>query len=260
MEFKHVLYEVKDKIARISINSPKTLNAINDDIIEELYQAFTAAEKDPEVKVMILTGEGRAFCAGGDLGTMKKQLDDGSIDLAAMMKNSARLPIAMKSSSKPIIGAVRGAAAGAGCNLAVCCDFCFAADNAKFIEAFIGVGLLADTGGLYALSKAIGETRAIQLCMTGEPVDANKALEYGMVYKVVPDEELDEKVLKFATRLAAGASSCYKAIKKMEWEQNWSDYESYLKLEQEMQVECGKSPNFREGVEAFLEKRKPNFV
>ena len=245
MEFKQVIYEVKDKIARISINSPKTLNAINDDIIEELYQAFTAAENDPEVKVMILNGEGRAFCAGGDLGTMKKQLDDGTIDLAAMMKNSARLPIAMKGSSKPIIGAVRGAAAGAGCNLAVCCDFCFAADNAKFIEAFIGVGLLADTGGLYA---------------TGEPVSAEKALDFGMVYKVVPEAELDEKVWKFATRLAAGASSCYKAIKKMEWEQNWSDYEEYLKLEQAMQVECGKSPNFREGVEAFLEKRPPKFI
>ena len=259
-EYQNILYDVTDGIARISINSPKTLNAINDDIIEELFQAFTASEADPQVRVMILTGEGRAFCAGGDLSTMKKQIDDGSIDLAAMMANSARLPIVMKRSSKPIICAVRGSAAGAGANLAICSDFCFAAENAKFIEAFCGVGLLPDTGGLYALSKAVGSTRALQLCMTGEPVKAQKALEIGMVYKVVPEEELDETVLKFAKRLAAGPSSTYKAIKQMEWELNWSDYEDYVKLEQKYQVQCGASPNFAEGVNAFFEKRPAKFI
>lgn len=259
MEFANILYEVKDRIAFISINCPKTLNAINDDIIEDLYQAFTAAEADENVRVMVLSGVGKAFCAGGELGSFKKGLEDGTIDMAKNMKNSSRLPIVMKTSSKPIIAAVRGAAAGAGCSLALCCDFCFASENAKFIEAFVGVGLLPDTGGLYALSKAVGETRAVQLCMTGEPIKADKALEYGIAYKVVPDEELDEKVLKFAQRLAAGPSSCYKAIKEMEWNIGWKDFEAYMALEQKLQAECAASPNFREGVSAFLEKRPAQF-
>jgi enoyl-CoA hydratase/carnithine racemase len=259
MDLKFLLYEIKDKIALITINSPKTLNAINDDIIEELYQAITAAEQDENVRVMVLTGAGKAFCAGGELGFMKKGIEDGTIDLAAMMKNSSRLPVAMKTSSKPIICAVRGAAAGAGCSMALCSDFCFASDNAKFIEAFIGVGLLADTGGLFALSKAVGDVRAVQLCMTGEPVSAERALEYGIAYMVVPEAELEERVMKFAARLAAGPSSCYRAIKQMEWETGWKGYRDYLALEQKLQVECGASPNFREGVFAFLERRPPKF-
>lgn len=257
--YEKVLYELDGNIAKISINSPKTLNAINDDIIEELVCAFKEAE-DSEAKVIVLTGVGKAFCAGGDLGSMKRGLDAGDIDLAAMMANSARLVYAMKRSTKPVIGIVRGAAAGAGCNIVACCDFCFASDNAKFIEAFVGVGLLPDTGGLYALAKAIGHSRALALCMTGEPVNAEKALEYGLVYKVVPDDELDAAALKFAARLAAGPSSTYAAIKRLNWEFDWSDYDEYLELEKKFQVECGQSPNFSEAVNAFLEKRPARFV
>ena len=141
----------------------------------------------------------------------------------------------------------------------LCCDFCFAADNAKFIEAFVGVGLLPETGGLYALAKAVGDARAVQMCMTGEPVSAEKALEYGIAYRVVPEAELEEKVMKFALRLAAGPSSCYRAVKRMEWETGWKDFGDYMALEQEFQAECAASPNFREGVFAFLEKRPPKF-
>ena len=153
MEYKKILYEVRDGVAVITINSPKTLNAINDEIIEELYQAITAAEADDGVRVMVLTGAGKAFCAGGELGSFREGLENGTLDMAANMRNSSRLPVAIKTSGKPVIAAVRGAAAGAGCSLALCCDFCFAADNAKFIEAFVGVGLLPDTGGLYALGS-----------------------------------------------------------------------------------------------------------
>lgn len=259
MEYKTILYEKKDKIAVITINSPKTLNAINDEIIEELYQAFTAAEQDDTVRVMILTGAGKVFCAGGELGSFRTGLKEGTLDMAANMRNSARLPVAMKTSKKPIIAAVRGAAAGAGCSLALCCDFCFAADNAKFLEAFVGVGLLPDTGGLYALSKAVCEVRAVQLCMTGEPVNAEKALEYGIAYRVVPESELDGAVMKFAARLAAGPSSVYAAIKQMEWEIGWKDVNTYMSLEEKLQAVCAASPNFREGVFAFLEKRLPQF-
>lgn len=176
------------------------------------------------------------------------------------MYNSSRLVYATKGSTKPIIAAVNGAAAGAGCNIAMLCDFVFAADNAMFIEAFGGVGLLPDTGGLYALSKVVGNARAVQLCMTGEVVNADKALEYGMVYKVVPLDELETAVMKFAKRLAAGASSCYRAIKEIEWKKNWADYPEYLELEAKCQVDCGNSPNFKEGVYAFLEKRPPKFI
>ncbi len=259
MDFKFVLYEIKDKVAVITINSPKTLNAINDDIIEELYQAITAAEQDEKVKVMLLQGTGKAFCAGGDLGFMYKAINDGTIDLATMMKNSARLPLAVKKSSKPVICAVRGAAAGAGCSIALCCDYCFASDNAIFVEAFVKVGLLPDTGGMFALSKAVGPARAIQLAMTGEPVNAEKALAYGMVYKVLPDAELDEKVMKFAVKLAQGPSSCYKYLKEIQYNSEWGGFDAYLADEQRLQALCGQSPNFREGVFSFVEKRLAHF-
>lgn len=259
MDLRYVLYEVKGPVATITINSPRTMNAINDAIIEELYQCFVAAEQDESVKVMVLTGAGKAFCAGGELGSFKEGLEDGSLDMARNMKNSSRLTIAMKTSAKPVIAAVRGPAAGAGCSLALCADYTIAAENAKFLEAFVGVGLIPDTGGIYALAQAVGYTRAAQLCMTGEPVSAQKALEYGMVYKVVPDEELETAVAKLAGRLAAGPSSCYKAIKEIVWKIGWKDYEAYMEAEQKAQAECAASPNFREGVFAFLEKRRPNF-
>lgn len=145
MEYKKILYEVRDGVAVITINSPKTLNAINDEIIEELYQAITAAEADDGVRVMVLTGAGKAFCAGGELGSFREGLENGTLDMAANMRNSSRLRWPSRPPESRSIAAVRGAAAGAGCSLALCCDFCFAADNAKFIEAFVGVGLLPDT-------------------------------------------------------------------------------------------------------------------
>lgn len=259
MDLKQVKYEVNDAVARISINSPKTMNAINTPIINELYEAFQAAEADDSVKVIVLTGEGRAFCAGGDLSSMKADMDAGTIDLAAMMKCSAQLPLAMKKSAKPIIASVKGAAAGAGFSLALCCDFCFAAEGTQFMEAFVRVGLLPDTGGIYALARAVGDLKAAQLCMTGELIDAQTAKNLGIVYKVVPEEELDATVAKFAACLAKGPSNCYKSIKELEWEIGWTGYEKYLEKEIAAQVECGKSPNFKEGVEAFLEKRKANF-
>lgn len=169
MEYKKILYEVRDGVAVITINSPKTLNAINDEIIEELYQAITAAEADDGVRVMVLTGAGKAFCAGGELGSFREGLENGTLDMAANMRNSSRLPVAIKTSGKPVIAAVRGAAAGAGCSLALCCDFCFAADNAKFIEAFVGVGLLPDTRRALRPVQGGGRRRAVQMCMTGEP-------------------------------------------------------------------------------------------
>ncbi len=260
MAYEKVVYEVKDRIAYISINSPRTMNAINDLIIEELVQAITEAEHDESVRVMVLSGVGKAFCAGGELGSFKQGLEDGTIDMGKNMRNSARLPILMKTSAKPIIAAVRGPAAGAGCSLALCSDFCIASENAKFLEAFVGVGLIPDTGGVYALAKAVGATKAVQLCMTGEPIKADRALELGMVYKVVPDEELDGAVLKLASRLAAGPSSCYKAIKEIAWEIEWKDFEEYCALEEVKQAEVASSPNFREGVFAFLEKRPAKFI
>lgn len=259
MPYQNITYDVKNGVARIAIDKPQTMNAINDDVIEELCRAFDAAERDDAVRVMVLTGTGKAFCAGGELDSFKAGLEDGSLDMAANMDNSARLVFAMKISAKPIIAAVRGAAAGAGCSLALCSDFCIAAESAKFIEAFVGVGLIPDTGGLYALAQAVGVSRAVQLCMTGEAVDAERAMAMGMVYRVVPDDELEAAVEKLARRLDAGPSSCYAAIKRIAWEVEWRDYREYLAIEKREQAACAASPNFREGVFAFLEKRRPVF-
>ena len=259
MEFELVLYEVKNRVAYITLNSPKTLNAICPPLIRDICAALQEAEKDDAVKVIVINAVGKAFCAGGDLGFFYKGLKSGGIDMGPLMKDSMKIPMAIKKSTKPVICAARGAIAGAGVSLTLCCDFTFISDNAMFIEAFAGVGLIPDTGGIYLLSRAIGANRAVQLCMTGEPVKADKALAFGLAYKICADAELDEKVTAFAERLAKGASQSYRYTKALLYENDFAGFEAYFDKEAEYQQKCAQHPDFKEGVCSFVEKRKPQF-
>lgn len=261
MELKKVIYSVKDGIGIVQMNYSKNLNAIDEEMADELLYVFEQCEKDENVKVVVLKGGEKAFSAGGDIGYFYKVIQaGGNINMDSLFTKVGTLADGMKKMSKMIVTSISGAAAGAGVSLALGGDFMICADNAKFILAFVNLGLVPDTGATYLLSKAIGTPRAMELAATGRPVSANEAKELGLAYKVTTVEELEEVTMKFAEKLAAGPLISYKNIKKQIYGANYSDYKKWLEeIEIPTQGECAASMDFQEGCKAFIEKRKAIF-
>lgn len=262
MELKKTEYVVENHIAIVTMNCMKNLNAIDEQMADELLYLFQQAEKDDEVKVVVLNGTQKAFSAGGDIGFFYEQVQaGGAISLDGLIARVGNVADTMKKMSKLIITAVSGAAAGAGVSLALGGDFLVCADNAKFILAFVNLGLVPDTGAVYLLSKSIGAARTMELSATGRPMGAAEAKELGLAYQVVPKEELSDAVMKLANKLAAGPLVAYKNMKKQVYEASFSDYKKWLdQVEAPTQHECALTADFTEGVKAFMEKRKPVFI
>ena len=261
MELKKIVYIVENGIGIIAMNYMKNLNAIDSQMADELIYALDACEKDPDVKVIVIKGVEKAFSAGGDIGYFYKLIQDGGdISMDDLIAKVGMVTDGLKKLGKMVIASVSGAAAGAGFSLALSADFIICAENAKFIMAFVNLGLVPDTGGMYLLAKSIGTQRAMQLCATGRPLSAQEAQEAGLVYQTVPKEELDDTVMKFAAKLAGGPLVSYKNIKKQMYETCYKDYEDFLaECEAATQRECASSMDFQEGVKAFVEKRRPVF-
>lgn len=261
MELKKNLFTVEDGIGIISMNYPKNLNAIDMEMAKELLALLEECENNPEVKVVVIRTEGKAFSAGGDIGYFYDNIKaGGEINMDDLIENAGLVSLNIKKMSKMVITSVLGAAAGAGANLALSGDFVICAENVKFIQAFINLGLVPDTGGTYLLSKLIGPARAMELCATGRPLTAAEAKEWGMVYQVCPKEELEEATMKLAKKLTHGPLIAYGQLKKQFFEANYADYEKYLKKgEVPTQSVCIASEDFKEGVRAFIEKDKANF-
>lgn len=260
MNFEKIEYSVKDNIASIVLNSPKNLNAFDEAMIDEILEVLEKSDKDENVKVVVLSGQGKGFSAGGDIGFFFKKLKVGPMEFGDGIRKAGEVSLKIKKLSKPVIAAVHGAVAGAGFNVALACDFCIASEDAKLIQAFVNIGLVPDAGGQYLLTRAIGVNKATELIMTGKPVTADEALALGLVNKVVPAEKLGETAQKYAARLAAGPSLAFKRIKELMFESEYKGFEEYLKLEEKYQKECGNSEDFKEGVCAFVEKRRPKFL
>lgn len=262
MQLQKTIYEVSDGIAVITMNYMKNLNAIDEQMADELSYLFRCAEDDEQVRVVVLKGAEKAFSAGGDIGFFYEQVQaGGEVSLDNLIGRVGALADQMKTMSKLIITSVCGAAAGAGMSLAIGGDFLICADNAKFILAFVNLGLAPDTGAAYLLARTIGAAKAFELSATGRPVGAQEAKEMGLAYQVVSREELDETVMKFAKKLAAGPLVSYKNIKKQIYAAAFSDYRSWLdNVEAPTQHECALTQDFTEGVRAFMEKRKPAFT
>lgn len=261
MEYKKNLFTIEDHIGIISMNFPGNLNAIDMEMVEELLSLLDECETNPDVKVVVIRSAGKAFSAGGDIGYFYKNIQaGGDINMDDLIEKAGLVSLKMKKMSKMIITSVNGAAAGAGANLALSGDFVVAAENAKFIQAFINLGLVPDTGGTYLLSKTIGPARAMELCATGRPLGAAEAKEWGLVYQVCPKEELEEQTMKLAKALTSGPLIAYGALKKQFFEANYGDYEKYLSEgEIPTQRTCISTEDFKEGVCAFIEKRKAEF-
>ncbi|MBW1772894.1 MAG: enoyl-CoA hydratase/isomerase family protein [Deltaproteobacteria bacterium] len=255
MEYKYLLFEKQNHIAKISLNIPETKNALNLEVRDDLMEVLTTLRDDDSVHVVILTGTGAAFCAGGDIRTME---DVTPVAGRIRLKKGQRLIKAMVELEKPIIAAINGTAAGAGVSLALASDILLASETAKFFISFTRVGLTPDWGQYYFLPLRVGLTKAKELMFTGDPVDAKEAERIGLINKVYPHKRLEEEAYAWAERLARGPTQSYAMIKAAlnRWP---SSLESFLEMESVMQAVAFSSDDFDEGRRAFLEKRAPQF-
>lgn len=261
MEYQKNLFRVENGVGIISMNYPKNLNALDIPMADELLSLLDTCEADPEVKVVVLRSEGKAFSAGGDIGYFYDTIKaGGEICMDELIQKAGQVSLKMKQMRKMIITSVNGAAAGAGANVALSGDFVVAADNAKFIQAFINLGLVPDTGGSFLLSKTVGPAVAMDLCATGRPLPAEEAKALGLIYQVCAKEELNDVTMALADRLVRGPLVAYANLKKQMFAANYKDYAAYLADgEVPTQGACMATEDFKEGVSAFMEKRKPEF-
>jgi len=256
MPFETIIVEKKDKVATITLNIPEKLNALDLVMREELKSVFWDLAKDADVKTVVVTGAGRAFCAGGDITTMQQVTSPAGRD---RLKNVQQLTRAMVALEKPIIAAVNGPATGAGFHIALACDLILASDKAKFSESFVKIGLIPDMGGFYFLPLRVGVHRAKELMMTGRMVDAHEAASMGLINRLVPQENLMQEAMEMALGLAQGPSRSHAMIKAAlnRWP---TSLECILEIEANMQAVCFETLDFKEGMQAFLEKRQPKFT
>ncbi len=256
MAYKTILVEKKDRIAKITLNLPDKLNALDLVMREELKEEFFSYQTDPEVKVIVITGAGKAFCAGGDIKTMKGVESPAGRD---RLKNVQKLVKYMVELEKPIISAVNGAATGAGFHIALASDIIIASEKAKFAESFVKIGLIPDMGGFYFLPMRVGVHKAKELMFTGRLFDASEADAMGLLNKLVPPEKLEEEAMMLAKSMAQGPSRSYAMIKSAL--NNWpASLQTFLEIEANLQSICFATHDFKEGMNAFLEKRKPEFT
>jgi len=253
-----IIQEIKEGgICVITLNRPKALNAMSLDLVEGCLTALHRADHNDDIRIVVIKGAGRAFCAGGDLGSLD-QLHTTEERRRFIVKVGAIVKM-IYNMSKPVIAMVNGVAAGAGFNLAIACDLCYAAEGVKFIQSFVNVGLSPDCGGFYYLSKIVGLSKAKELMMTARPVDAQEAKQLNLVNDVFAPEELEEKVMKIAGKIAATAPLAISMTKKAV--NNYSaSLDDTLTFESLASSALLGTEDFKEGVTAFAEKRAPKFT
>jgi 2-(1,2-epoxy-1,2-dihydrophenyl)acetyl-CoA isomerase len=259
MAYETILYEVADGVAAITLNRPAKLNAFNDRMISETTDAFKTAGRDAAVRCVLLTGAGRGFSSGQDLGDFQERGENVSIG-EHLRHGYHRLIKQMVGLEKPIVGAINGVAAGAGCGVALAADIRIAADSASFMLAFSRIGLVPDSGLNWFLPRLIGYSRAYEMAVTADRIPAEQALAWGMVNRVVPAEQLPEIATAWARRLAEGPTLAY-GLTKRAMNRAWGmSLDEALAYEAHVQEVAGRSQDNREGIAAFMEKREPHFT
>ena len=253
-----VLSAFADGVLSLTLNRPDKLNAFNDEMHLALRAGFERAHADDDVRAVLLTGAGRGFCAGQDLGDRdpRKGVPDLGHTIETFYNPLLRL---IRSLEKPVVCAVNGVAAGAGANIAFACDITLAARSARFIQAFSWIGLVPDSGGTWSLPRLIGEARAKALTLTAEPLGAETAADWGLIWRAVDDATLMDEATALAARLAAGPTKALGMTKRAIQAAATNSLYEQLDLERDLQRQAGRSADYAEGVSAFLEKRKPEF-
>ncbi len=249
-----------DGIATLVMNRPDRLNALNNELAMAVNDALGRIAKDPSVNVVVITGAGRAFCAGGDLGALGKGHQTGAThELEPLLRAGMQMVLKMRTMPQPVIAAVNGAAAGAGMNIALAADIRIAAEEATFGQNFSKVGLSPDYGGMYFLPQLVGPAKAAELFYTGDMIDAKTALALGIVNQVVPAAQLEMAVKALAQKIAQGPSLPIRAVKKALFASEEKELAQALDNEVREQIRCYLSDDCREGIRAFFEKRHPTF-
>lgn len=260
MDYQNIIAEEKNGVGYLTFNRPKALNSFNVDMHREVAEVLNLWTKNPDVRCVVISGEGRGFCAGQDLGDRVVDSNAEAPDLGysietyynPLIKTIVNMP-------KPVICAVNGVAAGAGANIALACDLVIAAKSANFVQAFCRLGLVPDSAGTWFLPRAVGHARAMGLTLLGDKLPAETAKEWGMIWDVVEDAELKTKVTELAERLAKQPTFGLSLIKKAIHQSSNNTFDEQMLLERDLQCIAGRSEDYREGVQAFMNKREPNF-
>lgn len=257
MHMEHVLFHIEEGVATITMNRPDRLNAFNRTMAMELQHCLDVCATNADVRAVLLTGSGKGFCAGQDLAEL---LGPNAPTMAQILSEHYNPIITrIRQLAKPVVAAVNGVAAGAGANIALCCDIVVAKSSASFIQAFSKIGLIPDSGGTYFLPRLIGWQKASALMMLGDKVSAQEAEHLGMIYKVFPDEQFPEEAGKLSLQLAAMPTRALAFTKHALNYSHTNNYEQQLALEDKLQQESALTYDYREGVEAFIQKRTPVF-
>jgi 2-(1,2-epoxy-1,2-dihydrophenyl)acetyl-CoA isomerase len=261
MSHQHILYAVDGGVARLTLNRPDRLNSFNDAMHAEVRDALSHVKASADIRVLLLTGAGRGFCAGQDLGDRAVAPGAEPVDLGASIeRNYKPLVLSLRALPLPVVCAVNGVAAGAGANIALACDIVIAAKSASFIQAFSRIGLIPDSGGTYFLPRLVGPARAIGLAMLGDKLSAEQAAAWGLIWKCVDDAEFPASVEALIQQLSTAATRGLAATKQAIYAAGGNSLEAQLDLERELQRVLGGSADYREGVSAFAGKRQPRFT
>ena len=254
---KSALFEKIGNVAKITLNNPESLNSMTQALFDDTLEVLKQAEDDHEIHVVIVTGAGRAFCAGAHLPSVVTL--DTTLKQREYIQDIARIVNSIVHMSKPVIGMVNGVAAGAGFSIALSCDMIFCAKSARFSQSFVRIGLIPDGSGTYFLPRAIGLHRAKELMFTGDIIDAEKAYDLGFVNHVIADDQLWNETFKFAEKLAKNPPIALALTKKLLNQSDKLDHQASIELETGIQLFCLGTEDHSEGLNAFLEKREPVF-
>lgn len=253
-----VSYEIVEKhVGLLTLNRPQQLNAINQAMVDQALTAFDQAEADPAVRVLVLTGAGRAFCAGGDLAWLQQAGDNRQKRL--ILDKADELIRRLEALTMPVIAGVNGAAAGAGTALVLACDISLASDQASFAPNFVNIGAVPDSGASWYLPRLLGRRKAMELLLTGQRLTAEQAHELGLYNTVTPVDSFRQQLMATARTLADGPQRALRSIKKLVKISSSNTLESHLEAEASLQLMAWSDPDFSEGVQAFLEHRQPDF-
>jgi enoyl-CoA hydratase/carnithine racemase len=259
--YEHIQVTEAEGIATITLNRPDKLNAFVGHMRRDLAEALEHAGSDRNTRVVIITGAGRAFCAGGDIAFMAELMQRRDAEeFSRILGAGRRVILAIRQMTKPVIAAINGPASGAGCNLALACDLRIAANTATFSQSFAKVGLHPDWGGTYFLPRLVTPNKACEMFFLGESIDANEAAQLGIVNRVVAPEELESATIELAQRLRAAPPIALAAAKHAVYMSQAAELDEMLRYETEAQLRCFESDDGHEGIHAFLEKREPKFT
>jgi len=257
--YQFLILSVQDRLATVTLNRAENGNAVTPDVYREIKMVIEAYAADSDVGAIVLTGSGKHFSSGGDIKNFRRLIDEKIYINPDNIRLAGATAAAIRRCPKPVVALVNGAAAGAGCSIALACDFRYVAPSSKFILSFIKLGLPGDTGGMYFLQQIVGTAKATELAMTGLPVDGTQAVAVGLATKLVSEEKLQEETYQFAHMLAQSPTLALAKQKELLNRFFYSELESFSELEAESMAVCSKSEDFDEAVTAFLEKRQPIF-